>query len=210
MVADVNNVSLVEILNEKLHIDTGIDLVAIVALIFSIISTIGILLWQNHIRKKDNKVIQWNAIYPHRLEFYSKFSTLIFNFLNYQGTLEYPNGFAKTLVNLDELDEICLRMEKLNTEATLLFPDNITKIINQIYQQIYEFQNNPIKGNTPKRDIKIILKEKGPNSVKMSSAILNKLKEAQNCIKKLIKQSDLDKEFQKQMHLNNISMKTME
>ncbi len=106
----------VQLINDALKItQLNIDWVGIIALIFSVLATIGTLWWQGHIRKKDlenqdahwraenrrweeererqvkqqqqdNVIKKWLAEYPYKLKFYTEFYDTLFKFVNYCGS----------------------------------------------------------------------------------------------------------------------------
>lgn len=127
---DIAQEEIVRIINDKLVIDTGTDWTAIIALIFSVLSTIGILLWQNYLRKKDkkeqakirkedkkeeqkrivkeDKIRKWNALYPYRIKFYTDFYDTLFRLLKMCKKLQSTHSLAENIKNQKaELIEYC-------------------------------------------------------------------------------------------------------
>ena len=171
----VQKEEIVKIINDKLVIDTGTDWTAIIALVFSILSTIGILWWQNYLRKKDKEeqaqiresdkrekqirikkedaIRQWNALYPHKLQFFTDFYDTLFRFVNYTGSsierlrTNSIRGTEKILDNTirpSDILEFCSLFNKFDEEAKILFDSEIQTDTHRIYRLIYDFVNNPI------------------------------------------------------------------
>lgn len=144
---------IVRIANNKLYIDGGIDYVAIIALIVSLL-TFG-LQWRD--RKKDKKeqrklreqdkqeqiertkkedaIRKWNALYPHRLEFYTSFYDYLFKLLN-------CNKNRSSSIICNELKDYCMKFNKLTEDSKVLFDDEICSSVRRVYDLLFNFLNN--------------------------------------------------------------------
>ncbi|MBN1325157.1 MAG: hypothetical protein JW974_02975 [Alphaproteobacteria bacterium] len=170
----------VEIKNEPLSIkQSGVsvsDWVASIALIFTILSTIITLLWQRHLRKedkaeqlairvrdaeeskntrqKDDIVRKWNALYPHRLKFYTEFYDVLFQFVNYKGSSKdiLTNSGTETFVDIRvrylDIAHFCSLFNKFDEESKILFDKDIKQSVHIIYQIVKGFMDKPL----PDRD----------------------------------------------------------
>lgn len=150
----VQKEEIVRIINDKLVIDTGTDWTAIIALAFSILSTIGILWWQNHLRKKDKKeeqirikkedaVRKWNALYPYRIKFYTEFYDALFRFLNVCDKAKSDSYLAENIKNQKEnLQEYRSLFNKFTEEAKVLFDEYIQSRVRCVYDEIDIFLND--------------------------------------------------------------------
>lgn len=161
----VQKEEIVRIINDKLVIDTGTDWIAIFALCFSIISTIGILCWQNYLRKKDkkeqvkirendkkeerqriakeDKVRKWNALYPYRIKFYTEFYDALFRFLNVCDKAKSHSYLAENIKNQKEnLQEYRSLFNKFTEDAKILFDEYIQSRVRCVYDEIDIFLND--------------------------------------------------------------------
>lgn len=147
------------------------DWVASIALIFTIISTIGTLVWQgrlrkkdkqeqrkirnndiefqNKTRKKDDKMRQWNALYPHRLRFYTDFYDVLFKFVNYKGRIKNKQlgggrEVAINIISTTDLIEFCNLFNKFDEESKVLFDKNIQDLVHGIYLKMKTFIDKPL------------------------------------------------------------------
>lgn len=152
---------IIRIANNSLKVDTGTDWTAIIALGFSILSTIFILLWQNYLRKQDkkeqlkriekeDKVRQWNALYPHRLNFYTEFYDTLFQFVEYKGKQSLTPDASlmdNVLIDLDDIDIFLKKFNKFTEEAKVLFDKKVQKEVRSVYCLVKEFVENPYSFN---------------------------------------------------------------
>lgn len=146
----VQKEEIVRIINDKLVIDTGTDWTAVIALVFSVLSTIGILWWQNYLRKKDIELQQWNALYPHRLEFYTNFFKTYNQFVNYTETsfeVKLPNRVGTSqerVFNTKELLSIIQKFYNFCEEAKILFDKDISDLVCNVYGIIQGLGYQPL------------------------------------------------------------------
>ena len=155
---------IVRIANETLVIDTGTDWVAIIALGFSILSTIAILIWQNYLRKQDkqeqieriqkeDKIRQWNALYPYRIKFYGEFYDVLYRFVYYKGSVKdrlcNTGTEQKSVLEIRPSDimEFCNQFNRFSEEAKVLFNNTIYLKVKKIYKEVENFMRNPIEDN---------------------------------------------------------------
>lgn len=159
---DIAKEEIVRIINDKLVIDTGTDWTAIIALIFSVLSTIGILLWQNYLRKKDkkeqakirkedkkeeqkrivkeDKIRKWNALYPYRVKFYTDFYDTLFRLLKMCKKLQSTHSLTENIKNQKaELIEYCSLFNKFTEESKVLFDEDIQSRVRGVYDAIDKF-----------------------------------------------------------------------
>lgn len=194
---------LIEIVNDKIVIDAGTDWVAILALCFTIISTIGILLWQNYLRKQDEKqrikqqnkedeIKKWNALYPHRLKFYTDFYDTLFRFLAYC-------KMHQMQAKIEELQEYCSLFNKFAEDAKVLFNEDIQRRVHLVYDTLYSFLNDKFIQNIGNKNIPSSLWD-GEN---FEDCILKRINQMQQDIKDLKLDTDLRKQFEKILTMKN-------
>lgn len=187
---------LIEIVNDRIVIDTGIDWVAIIALIFTIGSTIGILIWQNYLRKQDemqrikqqnkeDKIRKWNALYPHRLKFYTDFYDTLFRFLTYC-------KMQQMQIKINELQEYCSLFNKFAEDSKVLFDEHIQSQVHLVYDILYNFLNDNVIQRVGNIVVPTSLWEEG----NFEDVILNKINEIQRDIKDLKLDTDLRQKFE--------------
>lgn len=167
MVDAITVEEIVRIANDKLYVDSGIDWVAIIALLVSLI-TFG-LQWRD--RKKDRKeqrklreqdrqeqlertqkedaVRIWNAEYPYKLKLFTEYYDTLYRFVNYQGSVKEKTGSnATTLsqcrIRATDIMDMCSLLNKYTEEAKVLFSQPIQKEIKTNYRKVEAFLNNPI------------------------------------------------------------------
>lgn len=178
-------VKYVKLLNDVIKIDTGMDWVAIIALIFTILSTIGILLWQNHLRKLDIKLQQWNALYPHRLEFYKEFYDFLTTLTNYKKDVK--DGYA---VNNSPIVSNFLRFystfKKFQFEVAILFENQkiIVENVELIEKNFEEIKKCPSKDKSI-RNIEDLQKKIEGNQGDAYRAFFQRVEELQNIAKQI-------------------------
>lgn len=194
---------LIEVVNDKIAIDSGTDWVAIIALCFTIISTIGILLWQNYLRKQDeeqrikqqnkeDKIKKWNALYPHRLKFYTDFYDTLFRFLTYC-------KMHQMQAKIEELQEYCSLFNKFAEDAKVLFNEDIQRRVHLVYDTLYSFLNDKFIQNIGNTNIPSSLWD-GEN---FEDCILKRINQMQQDIKDLKLDTDLRKQFEKILTMKN-------
>lgn len=195
---------IVRIANETLVIDTGTDWVAIIALAFSILSTIAILIWQNYLRKKDkeeqierikkeDKIRQWNALYPYRIKFYTDFYDTLFQFVNYQGkqsSIPDATLMGDVTVNMNEINIFLQKFNKFTEEAKVLFNARIQKDVKKVYLLVNDFVQNPYSADNTKQQYAAFI---GANHLQRE--IKKNLKNIQENIKNLKLDTDLRQAF---------------
>lgn len=156
---------IVRIANDAITVDTGTDWTAVIALVFSVLSTIGILWWQNYLRKKDKEeqsliresdkkeeqirikkedaVRKWNALYPYRIKFYTEFYDALFRFLNVCDKAKSDSYLAENIKNQKEnLQEYRSLFNKFTEEAKVLFDEYIQSRVRCVYDEIDIFLND--------------------------------------------------------------------
>ena len=195
---------IIRIANETLVIDTGTDWVAIIALAFSILSTIAILIWQNYLRKKDkeeqierikkeDKIRQWNALYPYRIKFYTDFYDTLFQFVNYQGkqsSIPDATLMDDVIVNMNEINIFLQKFNKFAEEAKVLFNARIQKDVKKVYLLVNDFVQNPYSADNTKQQYVAFI---GANH--LQKEIKENLKNIQENIKNLKLDTDLRQAF---------------
>ncbi len=182
---------IVRIINDKLVIDAGTDWIAIFALCFSIISTIGILCWQNYLRKKDkeeqvkirendkkeerqriakeNKVRKWNAEYPYKLKLFTEYYDTLYRFVNYKGSVKEILGnsgtqtFSYCRIRATDIMDMCSSLNKYTEEAKLLFSLSIQAEIKENYHKVESFFNDPVGQRKPLSEFTYILENEHTN-----------------------------------------------
>ena len=150
----------VALLNDTIKVDSGTsisDWCAIVALLFSI----GTLIWQGILRRQDkqeqleriqkeDKIRQWNALYPHRLDFYTDFFKTYNQFVNYTETsfeVRLPNraGFSQERVfNTKELFGFVQKFYNFCEESEVLFNKDISDLVCNVYDVIQDLGYQPL------------------------------------------------------------------
>lgn len=130
-------VEYIKLLNDTIKVDSGTDWVAICALIISGITV----LWQWKDRKQDIELQQWNALYPHRLEFYTDFYKSVFDFLHYN-----TNEDVEPKQVVDDMDVFFKNFETYNKEVDVLFSSNdlIKQAIHRFYDTIIKLKKEPL------------------------------------------------------------------
>ena len=169
----VKTEEIVRIANDTIAVDTGTDWIAVIALVFSVLSTIGILWWQNYLRKKDKEeqrllrekdrqeqlertkkddaARKWNALYPYRIKFYTEFYDVLYRFVYYNGSdrerLCNSGTQQRTDIRIRPIDiiEFCNKFNKFTEEAKVLFDKHIHQKVKQIYIQVEKFVKEPLK-----------------------------------------------------------------
>lgn len=96
---------------------------------------------ENENRKMDIKLQQWNALYPHRLEFYTDFYKSVFDFLHYN-----TNEDVDPKQVVDDMDMFFKNFEIYNKEVDVLFSSNdlIKQAIHRFYTTIIKLKNEPL------------------------------------------------------------------
>ena len=153
--------TLVKITNESIPINSGVDWIAIIALIVAIFSSVATLWWQRRIRLEDKKsqeekeekediVRKWNTLYPYRIKFYAEFYDTLYRFVYYQGSakdrLTRDGTQQRTDIRIRPYDivEFCNKFNRFTEEAKVLFDNYIHKEVRRIYKEIEEFVKEPI------------------------------------------------------------------
>lgn len=206
---------IVRIANDALAVDTGTDWTAIIALGFSILSTIGILWWQNYLRKKDKEeqsqiresdkkeeqlrtkkedaVRKWNALYPYRIKFYTEFYDALFRFLNVCDKAKSDSYLAENIKNQKEnLQEYRSLFNKFTEEAKVLFDEYIQSRVRCIYDEIDMFLNDIMVETIDKLDI--LVKIDKPENIQYH--LSQKIKVLIQNIKDLKLDTDLRQKFE--------------
>ena len=149
----------VALLNDTIKVDSGTsisDWCAIFALLFSI----GTLIWQGILRgqdkqeqleriQKEDKIRQWNALYPHRLDFYTNFYDSLYRFVKYAPVIEkcgkasLSGNIEQKTINTIELCEYCSLFNRYAEEAKILFNKDISGRVHKVYEIVERFINQP-------------------------------------------------------------------
>lgn len=115
----------VKILNDKIKVDTGVDWIAICALVVSI----STLIWQWKDRKRDIKQQQWTALYPHRLNVYH-------NLLDWRNRINTKSLSQQSHHEIYVFfHEMRSKIISLHYEMEILFDDKIIDILDKIYNE---------------------------------------------------------------------------
>lgn len=157
-----NAEKIIRIANDALVVDTGTDWTAVIALIFSVCSTILILWWQNYLRKKDkeeqaqiresdkseeqikikqeNKIKQWNALYPYRVKFYTEFYDNLFQLVNCT-IKRTATSFETQQLHFKLANIVSFRnlFNKQTEESKVLFNKHIQHQVRQVYLLLDRF-----------------------------------------------------------------------
>lgn len=110
-------------------------------------------------QKKEDKIRQWNALYPYRIKFYTEFYDTLFQFVEYKGKPQQtPDA---TLMNngviyLNDIDVFLKKFNKFTEEAKVLFDRKIQKDVRSIYLLVKEFMENPYFFNQNEDNYSII------------------------------------------------------
>ncbi len=86
-------------------------------------------------QEKEDAIRKWNALYPHRLEFYTSFYDYLFKLLN-------CNKHRSPYVICKELKDYCAKFNKLTEDSKVLFDDEIYSSVRRVYDLLYAFLNN--------------------------------------------------------------------
>ena len=167
MVDAVKVEEIIRIANDKLYVDGGIDWVAIIALVVSLI-TFG-LQWKD--RKKDKKeqrklreqdrqeqlertkkedaVRLWSAKYPYKLKLFTEYYDTLYRFVNYKGSVKEKIGSnATTLsqcrIRATDIMDMCSLLNQYTEEAKVLFSQPIQDEKKENYKKVENFINDPI------------------------------------------------------------------
>jgi len=194
---------IVRIINDKLVIDTGTDWIAIFALIISITA----LIWQYCARKKEDKIRQWNALYPHRLEFYANFYDTLYRFVYYApvvgkiGKASLAGRIEQKTISTRELCEYGSLFNRYAEEAKILFNKDISERVHKVYEIIQYFINHPFydSGETI-QDLDEEIKSVG-NTGPIFNDLAKSLKQTQDKIWELKWDTDLRNRFIRELKL---------
>lgn len=106
-------------------------------------------------QEKEDKIKKWNALYPHRLKFYTDFYDTLFQFVYYSGSniekiskneiMGAENKITRTL-KISDIVRFCSLFNMFNEEAKVLFSPKIQEETHKIYQLVKDFIDCPIKG----------------------------------------------------------------
>lgn len=158
----------VALLNDTIKVDSGIDWVAIIALVVSLITFW--LQWKD--RKKDKKeqrklreqdrqeqlerikkedvVRIWNAEYPYKLKLFTEYYDTLYRFVNYQGSVKEKLGnsgtqtFSYCRIRATDIMDMCSLLNKYTEEAKVLFSQPIQKEIKTNCRKVEAFLKDPI------------------------------------------------------------------
>lgn len=86
-------------------------------------------------QEKEEAIRKWNALYPHRLEFYTSFYDNLFKLLN-------CNKNRSTSIICNDLKDYCIKFNKLTEDSKVLFDDEICSSVRRVYDLLFNFLNN--------------------------------------------------------------------
>lgn len=209
----------IELVNDTINVSSGIDWIAVIALIVSLITFK--LQWndrkkdrkeqqllrekdkqeqQNRIKKED-EIRRWNALYPYRLKFASEFFDVLYRFLNYMPIVE-KDGFStvsyridKKTINTVELCDYCSSFNRFAEDSKILFDDTISKEVCAVFEIIQDFIQKPFtESDTTVREL-----DEEVSSLGRTGGIFMELEPSLNQTKDKIKNLGLDTKLKEQI-----------
>lgn len=100
---------------------------------------------QRILRQKEDALRQWNANYPHRLQFYTEFYDTLFRLVNYRGSVRQKLANSGTETRIDikirpmDIFDFCMTFNRLDEEAKMLFGEEISNPVHMVYTMIKDF-----------------------------------------------------------------------
>lgn len=100
---------------------------------------------QRILRQKEDALRQWNANYPHRLQFYTEFYDTLFRLVNYRGSVRQKLANSGTETRIDikirpmDIFDFCMTFNRLDEEAKMLFGEEISNPVHMVYTMIKNF-----------------------------------------------------------------------
>lgn len=100
---------------------------------------------QRILRQKEDALRQWNANYPHRLQFYTEFYDTLFRLVNYRGSVRQKLANSGTETRIDikirpmDIFDFCVTFNRLDEEAKMLFGEEISNPVHMVYTMIKDF-----------------------------------------------------------------------
>ena len=164
----------IELVNDTINVSSGVDWVAVIALIVSLITFK--LKWndrkkdrkeQQDLReqdkkeqiertKKEDEIRQWNALYPHRLDFYSGFYDDLYKLLQLHKDMDKRTlSLAETKIPSQEMYSLLNAFKRYKDTAMVLFNSTIHTEVSKVYDILNEYISCPYKS----RDAKIAEKQ---------------------------------------------------
>ena len=124
-----------------LSISSIADILVAITSVFALWLSAKSYIRENENRQQDIKLQEWNALYPHRLKFYTDFYETIFNFLHYNTN---DDVYPKQVV--DDMDVFFKNFETYNKEVDVLFSSNdlIKQAIHRFYDTIIKLKKEPL------------------------------------------------------------------
>lgn len=134
----------------------GLSISSIADILVAITSVVALVLSgksyfrENENRKRDIELQQWNALYPHRLEFYTDFFKTYNQFVNYTEEafeVKIPTILGQSqerIIKPKELFAIIQKFYNFCEEAKVLFDKDISDLVCNVYSVIQDLGYQPL------------------------------------------------------------------
>lgn len=134
----------------------GLSISSIANILVAITSVVALVLSgksylrENENRKKDIELQQWNALYPHRLNFYTDFFKTYNHFVNYTEEafdVKIPNVLGNSqerVIKPKELFNFVQKFYNFCEEAKILFDKDISDLVCNVYGIIQDLGYQPL------------------------------------------------------------------